>query len=86
MADLCRNSGSSSKRSSYSYDSIRHSQVRALVQPGDEHLEVSRAPAVGTTELDAVIGKGSRGKPCAHCKLLFDARLVCSGCKSVWVS
>lgn len=76
--------GTGSER--YSYDSIRNSEVRALVRPGDEKLMVFPHPSMATDFQPAVIGKEPDGKPCANCQDLFVARLVCSSCRSVWVS
>jgi hypothetical protein len=72
--------GTGSER--YSYDSIRNSEVLALVKAGDEKLMVHPHPTMATDFQPAVVGK----EPCANCQHLFVARLVCSSCRSVWVS
>lgn len=81
----CRHGpGEDSER--YSYDSIRNSQVRALVQPGDEKLMVFPHPSMATDSQPAVVGKEPQGKPCSNCQHLLVARLACGSCRSVWVS
>jgi hypothetical protein len=85
-AEFYRRHGPGPGSERYSYDSIRNSEVRALVQPGNEKLMVFPHPSMATGFQPAVVGKEPEGKPCANCQHLFVARLTCGGCRSVSVS